>query len=150
VVAVLHERDLNHDTAVNRLDRPIPQGVANVAVIGTNYVAVIGTNYVGLVTATCFADLGNSVIGIDIDAKKVAQLQSGRLPIFEPGLEEIVQRNVESGRLTFTLSYLEGLASAEFAFVCVGTPFGAEVKQTCGRCGRPLKAWANLPRVSIA
>jgi UDPglucose 6-dehydrogenase len=89
-------------------------------------IAVIGTNYVGLVTAACFADLGHSVIGIDIDASKVEQLQSGRLPIYEPGLEEIVQRNVRSGRLQFTLSYTAGLASAEFAFVCVGTPSGIE------------------------
>jgi UDPglucose 6-dehydrogenase len=89
-------------------------------------IAVIGTNYVGLVTAACFADLGNSVVGIDIDATKVERLGRGQLPIFEPGLEEIVVRNLKANRLRFTTSYADGLPDAEFAFVCVGTPSGAE------------------------
>jgi UDPglucose 6-dehydrogenase len=89
-------------------------------------IAVIGTNYVGLVTAACFAELGNQVIGIDIDPAKVERLGRGQLPIYEPGLEEIVVQNLKAGRLRFTLDYVEGLASAQFAFVCVGTPSGIE------------------------
>jgi UDPglucose 6-dehydrogenase len=89
-------------------------------------IAVIGTNYVGLVTAACFAELGNQVVGIDIDPGKVERLGRGQLPIYEPGLEEIVSRNLKAGRLRFTLDYDEGLQAAEFAFVCVGTPSGTE------------------------
>ncbi len=89
-------------------------------------IAVIGTNYVGLVTAACFAELGNQVVGIDIDPGKVERLGRGQLPIYEPGLEEIVVQNLKAGRLKFTLDYDEGLKSAQFAFVCVGTPSGIE------------------------
>jgi UDPglucose 6-dehydrogenase len=89
-------------------------------------IAVIGTNYVGLVTAACFAELGNQVVGIDIDPAKVERLGRGQLPIYEPGLEEIVVQNIKAGRLHFTLDYDEGLAAAEVAFVCVGTPSGIE------------------------
>src|ERR687884_933872 len=89
-------------------------------------IAVIGTNYVGLVTAACFAELGNQVVGIDIDPAKVERLGHGQLPIYEPGLEEIVVQNLKAGRLRFTLDYTEGLQHAQFAFVCVGTPSGIE------------------------
>jgi UDPglucose 6-dehydrogenase len=89
-------------------------------------IAVIGTNYVGLVTAACFAELGNQVVGIDIDPGKVERLGRGQLPIYEPGLEEIVVQNIKAGRLRFTLDYVEGLHNAHFAFVCVGTPSGIE------------------------
>src|SRR6266851_1801523 len=89
-------------------------------------IAVIGTNYVGLVTAACFAELGNQVVGIDIDPGKVERLGRGQLPIYEPGLEEIVVQNLKAGRLRFTLDYVQGLANAQFAFVCVGTPSGIE------------------------
>ncbi len=89
-------------------------------------IAVIGTGYVGLVTGTCFADLGNKVTCIDIDARKIEILQGGGTPIYEPGLEEVVRRNVAAGRLTFTTSYAEGLADAEFVFIAVGTPSGVD------------------------
>ncbi len=89
-------------------------------------IAVIGTNYVGLVTAACFAELGNTVVGIEIDAAKVERLRRGILPIYEPGLEEIVVQNQKARRLRFTLDYAAGLQEAAFAFVCVGTPAGLE------------------------
>ncbi len=76
--------------------------------------SVIGAGYVGLVTAACFADLGNSVACIDIDQAKIDLLQSGRLPIYEPGLEEVVKRNMQAGRLSFTSSYDEGLRDTDF------------------------------------
>lgn len=86
------------------------------------HICVVGTGYVGLVNATCFADLGNNVVTVDIDARKVEDLKRGVMPIYEPGLKEIVERNVKAGRLTFTTSYEEGLRDAEFVFICVGTP----------------------------
>lgn len=85
-------------------------------------ICVIGSGYVGLVTATCFADLGNRVVTVDIDERKIARLEQGIMPIYEPGLEELVERNVKAGRLSFTTSYTEGLDDAEFVFICVGTP----------------------------
>ena len=87
---------------------------------------VIGTGYVGLVNATCFADLGNNVVALDIDEKKVVDLRNGIMPIYEPGLSELVKRNVSAGRLSFTTSYEEALADAEFVFICVGTPSGVD------------------------
>jgi UDPglucose 6-dehydrogenase len=89
-------------------------------------IAVLGTNYVGLVTAACLAQLGHTVIGVDIDPLKVARLQRGQLPIYEPGLEAIVVEQLAAGRLRFTLDYAASLPQADFAFVCVGTPPGAD------------------------
>jgi UDPglucose 6-dehydrogenase len=89
-------------------------------------IAVAGTGYVGLSTGTCFADLGNKVTCIDINADKIAMLQRGEVPIFEPGLSEMIVRNVKAGRLNFTTSYEEALEDAEFIFICVGTPSGVD------------------------
>ena len=89
-------------------------------------ISVAGTGYVGLVTGACFADLGNSVTCIDIDVAKVDSLNKGILPIFEPGLEEIVERNRKAGRIRFTSSYEEGVPGADFVFIAVNTPSGAE------------------------
>jgi UDPglucose 6-dehydrogenase len=89
-------------------------------------ICVVGVGYVGLVTASCFADLGNNVVALDVDEKRVENLRKGIMPIYEPGLEELVKRNVKSGRLTFTNSYEEGLNGAEFAFIAVGTPSGVD------------------------
>ena len=89
-------------------------------------IAVIGTGYVGLVTGTCFAELGNRVTCIDIDERKIQILRDGGVPIYEPGLEEVVRRNVAAGRLTFSNSYAEGLQDAEFVFIAVGTPSGVD------------------------
>src|SRR5271165_154605 len=85
-------------------------------------ISVIGTGYVGLVTGTCLADMGNLVTCIDIDAAKIGRLQQGEMPLYEPGLKELVDRNREGGRLHFTTSYAEGLAEAEFIFIAVNTP----------------------------
>ncbi len=89
-------------------------------------ICVVGVGYVGLVTAACFADLGNRVIALDISEEKIEGLKRGEMPIYEPALEELVARNVRSGRLSFTTSYPEGLNGTEFAFIAVGTPSGVD------------------------
>lgn len=89
-------------------------------------ICVIGTGYVGLVTGVCFADLGNRVVCIDIDVQKVETLNSGKSTIYEPGLEELLVRNLHAGRLTFTSDYRVGLEAAEFAFITVDTPMSAD------------------------
>jgi len=85
-------------------------------------ICVVGVGYVGLVTASCFADLGNRVVALDVDEKRVENLKKGIMPIYEPGLEELVKRNVKAGRLSFSASYPEALKGAEYAFIAVGTP----------------------------
>jgi UDPglucose 6-dehydrogenase len=85
-------------------------------------IAILGTGYVGLVTGTCLADCGNEVTCIDKDAGKISGLLQGRLPIYEPGLEELVERNGREGRLRFTTDLAEGLRGSQIVFICVGTP----------------------------
>jgi len=89
-------------------------------------ICVVGVGYVGLVSAACFADLGNRVIALDIVEEKIEGLKRGEMPIYEPGLKELVERNVDAGRLTFTSSYAEGLDGTDFAFIAVGTPSGVD------------------------
>ncbi len=85
-------------------------------------ICVVGVGYVGLVTGACFADLGNKVVALDIDEKRIQNLNKGIMPIYEPGLDELVKRNVKAGRLSFTTSYADAMKDAEYAFIAVGTP----------------------------
>jgi UDPglucose 6-dehydrogenase len=87
-------------------------------------VAIIGAGYVGLTTAACLSDLGNDVIVVDIDRAKVEQLRQHRIPFYEPGLQEVVERNTRAGRLSFTTSYAEGIEGSDYAFLAVSTPEG--------------------------
>ncbi|MEA2643682.1 MAG: UDPglucose 6-dehydrogenase, partial [Chloroflexota bacterium] len=82
-------------------------------------VAVIGAGYVGLTTAACLADLGNSVVVVDINGAKIEQLKRHQVPFYEPGLGELVERNANAGRLTFTTSYEEAVPGAEYAIIAV-------------------------------
>ncbi|MCX7515107.1 UDP-glucose 6-dehydrogenase, partial [Frateuria sp. STR12] len=85
-------------------------------------VTLFGTGYVGLVTGTCLAEMGNHVVCVDVDAAKVARLKQGEVPIFEPGLAPMVQRNHEGGRLDFTTEAAPAVAHGDVIFIAVGTP----------------------------
>jgi UDPglucose 6-dehydrogenase len=85
-------------------------------------IAVVGTGYVGLVSGTCFAESGNEVICVDIDAARIEQLTGGQVPIYEPGLEELVRRNIKEGRLSFSTELKSAVTSAMVSFIAVGTP----------------------------
>jgi Predicted UDP-glucose 6-dehydrogenase len=99
--------------------------------------SVIGTGYLGATHAACMAELGFHVIGVDVDEAKVASLNSGSVPFFEPDLEELLQRALDSGRLTFTTSFEQAGNDADVHFICVGTPqqpgaYAADMSQVFG------------------
>lgn len=109
-------------------------------------VAIVGSGYVGLVTGTCFAEVGIDVMCVDIDKKKIENLQNGIIPIYEPGLEEMVHRNTKKGRLQFTTSIAEALEDCEVLFSAVGTPPGEDgsadlqyVLSVARDCGKHMK-----------
>ena len=85
-------------------------------------IAMIGTGYVGLVSGVCFSDFGHDVVCVDKNADKIAQLQAGQVPIFEPGLADLMAKNVQAGRLSFTLNLAQAVAGADAVFIAVGTP----------------------------
>jgi len=89
-------------------------------------IAVVGTGYVGLVVGACFAETGNQVICVDKDAAKVRALRRGKIPIFEPGLEELVKRNFAEKRLSFTLDLKASVRKSDVVFIAVGTPMGED------------------------
>ncbi len=89
-------------------------------------IAVVGTGYVGLVTGTCFAEMGNDVWCVDVNRQKIENLQNNRIPIYEPGLSEMVKKNHEMGSLHFTTKLGEALAVSEICFIAVGTPMGED------------------------
>ncbi|WNG14421.1 UDP-glucose dehydrogenase family protein [Cystobacter fuscus] len=88
------------------------------------HIAIIGSGYVGLVAGTCFADSGNDVVCVDINAEKIAQLQRGEIPIYEPGLEELIRTNTRERRLSFTTELSTAVARSQVVFIAVGTPEG--------------------------
>ena len=114
-------------------------------------VSVIGTGYVGLVTGACLADVGNHVLCLDVDHDKVSQLNAGKIPIFEPGLEPIVRRNREAGRLRFTTDVAAGVAHGELQILAVGTPSGEDgsadlqhVLAAARAVGRHMESWRAI------
>lgn len=111
-------------------------------------VCIVGTGYVGLVAAACYAEMGNHVVCVDVNPGVVETLKGGRIHIFEPGLEDLVQRNLSENRLTFTTSLVEGMADALFVFNCVGTPPKEDgscdlsyVHAVAGQIGRHMNAY---------
>jgi UDPglucose 6-dehydrogenase len=85
-------------------------------------ISVIGTGYVGLVSGACFADVGNTVLCLDVDTRKITMLKDGIIPIHEPGLDNLVQRNAAAGRLLFSSNYDDAVSHADIIFLAVGTP----------------------------
>ena len=85
-------------------------------------ITMIGSGYVGLVSGACFSDFGHDVVCVDKDETKIAALEAGRMPIFEPGLDQLVASNVKAGRLSFTTDLKAGVAGADAVFIAVGTP----------------------------
>ena len=83
---------------------------------------MIGTGYVGLVSGVCFSDLGNKVICADIDKDKISKLNYGKVPIYEPGLSELLKKNYDQKRLTFTTDISSAIKKSDIIFICVGTP----------------------------
>ncbi|HDQ40660.1 MAG TPA: UDP-glucose/GDP-mannose dehydrogenase family protein [Desulfonatronum sp.] len=122
-------------------------------------ICIVGTGYVGLVTAACFAEMGNNVACVDVNAGIVQDLSQGKIHIFEPGLEEVVQRNYEQGRLRFTTDLEQGLDSALFVMICVGTPslpdggcdlcFVHQVAREVGRNMKDYKIVINKSTVPV-
>lgn len=115
-------------------------------------ISVIGVGYVGLVTAACFSDLGNKVIALDIDKNRVKNLKNGIMPIYEPGLQELVERNVTAGRIKFTTSYQEAMEDCDFVFICVGTPSANDGEADLKYVEAAAKSIAknmNLPTIVI-
>src|SRR4051812_1163535 len=89
-------------------------------------IAIIGTGYVGLVTGTCFAETGNNVVCIDINEQKIESLKQGRSPIYEPGLDVLLERNIKEKRLHFTTSLADGIKLAKVIFLALPTPPGKD------------------------
>ena len=85
-------------------------------------ICVVGTGYVGLVTGTCFAEKGHTVCCIDIDEERIGKLKKGISPIYEPGLDELIERNQREGRLFFSTKIRDGLEGTQLCFIAVGTP----------------------------
>jgi UDPglucose 6-dehydrogenase len=116
------------------------------------HVAVIGSGYVGLVAGTCLAETGNDVICVDVDAEKIARLQRNELPIYEPGLEPMVKRNQEEGRLTFTTDIGAAVGSARVILIAVGTPPGedgsADLKHVLA-VAREVGRHMNNPKIVV-
>ena len=103
-------------------------------------VCVIGTGYVGLVTGACFAEFGCQVICADVDAAKIAALEKGVMPIYEPGLEDLVMRNVKQGRLSFTTNTPEAVRASLVVFIAVPTPPREDAARTDLTASRPWPA----------
>jgi UDPglucose 6-dehydrogenase len=116
------------------------------------HIAVIGSGYVGLVAGACFAETGNDVICVDVDAEKIARLQRNEVPIYEPGLEPMVRRNQEEGRLTFTTDIGDAIRKARVVFIAVGTPPGedgsADLKHVLS-VAREVGRHMNEPKIVV-
>ncbi|MGO9482334.1 MAG: UDP-glucose dehydrogenase family protein [Candidatus Kryptoniota bacterium] len=116
-------------------------------------ISIIGTGYVGLVTGTCFAETGNQVICMDVDSKKIAQLKKGKSTIYEPGLDSLLEKNLDAKRLTFTTSLKEAVAGCNVIFLCLPTPpgvdGGADLKYVMNVAEEIGKMMNGVPRSNL-
>jgi UDPglucose 6-dehydrogenase len=116
-------------------------------------ISIIGTGYVGLVQGACFADTGNQVICMDIDEKKIATLKKGNIPIYEPGLEEMVRKNYQEGRLDFTTSLKQAVEKSEIIFLCLPTPptenGGADLSHVLN-VSEQIAEWVNGEKLIVS
>src|SRR5687767_14876395 len=113
---------------------------------------VLGTGYVGLVAGTCFAEMGNRVRCCDVDERKIALLNRGEVPIYEPGLEDLIRRNAGEGRISFTTDLAATVRESEILFVAVGTPPGADGSadlRTVLAVARDIGRHANGPKIIV-
>ena len=110
-------------------------------------IAIIGTGYVGLVSGTCFAESGNEVICVDIDRPRIERLRAGEVPFYEPGLAELVRRNIKESRLAFETEVAPAVANSMITFITVGTPMDAS---GAADHRRPFPAHTSLSRCSPA
>ena len=106
-------------------------------------ITIIGTGYVGLVSCACFADVGNTVLCLDVDARKIDMLNAGQIPIHEPGLDKLVASNAAAGRILFTTDYDQAVAHAEVIFIAVGTPPGEDGSADLRNLGMNVKSWCR-------
>ncbi|MGH7590729.1 MAG: 2-dehydropantoate 2-reductase N-terminal domain-containing protein, partial [Gemmatimonadales bacterium] len=116
------------------------------------HIAIIGSGYVGLVAGACFAETGNDVVCADIDHAKIARLQANDIPIYEPGLEELVRRNQAEGRLRFSTDMEKAVEAARVVFIAVGTPPGedgsADLKYVLA-VARTIGQHMNSPKIVV-
>ncbi len=115
-------------------------------------IAVIGTGYVGLVAGTCFAEMGSNITCVDINEEKITKLLNGKIPIYEPGLEELVRNNVENGRLKFTTNFQKAVEEARVIFIAVGTPSaddGAADLSAVFGVASSIGSFANGPKLIV-
>jgi len=116
-------------------------------------ISIVGTGYVGLVQGACFADTGNDVICMDIDAKKIAGLKKGVMPIYEPGLAEVIQRNAKDGRITFTTDLKTAVQKSEILFMCLPTPQSEDGSADLSRVlgvAEQLAKLVNAPKIVVS
>ncbi len=112
-------------------------------------ICVVGTGYVGLVTGTCFADLGNTVTCLDVDENRISKLLKGIMPIYEPGLQQLVEQNVKAERLIFTTDYKKAITDVEIVFIAVGTPSGVDGEADLQYVRQAAEAIADLVETKV-
>ncbi len=115
-------------------------------------IAVIGSGYVGLTTSACFAEMGNTVISVDKDENKIEMLQAGKVPIYEPGLEDMILRNMTAKRLNFTLDTKQAVQDSQIIFIAVGTPPGEDGSadlQYVIAAAEEIASYLNEPKIIV-
>jgi len=145
-LAVLALRVCSLDESLRPREPAQRAGPASIEKVELMKIAVVGTGYVGLVAGACLAENGNDVVCVDKDARKVKLLQKGTIPIYEPGLEHLLARNIKEERLTFTTDIEEAVINCNVLFLCLPTPPGGD---GAADLGYVLKAAAEIGRLIV-